>query len=395
MSGWRELVAGLASDGTLTAEWAPVFEALPRSGFLPDVIWRHHVPTGRVEAVDRAREPQRWRAAAESGDPLVTQWDDGEHQGPEQGRVASSSASAPSVVAAMLADLDVRPGQRVLEVGTGTGWNAGLLARRLGAGAVTTVEVDRHLADTARASLERQGLGAVTVVHGDGFQGHPPRAPYDRLIATCGVRTIPGAWLRQCRPGGRIVAPWGTRFTRTEATVALTVAEDGCSAGGPFTTLVQFMSLRAQRRDLPSYADYVTAESREKADRGTTKLTLGETLAGDWDLSRFALGLLVPDCAVVFDAPRGGRRPVWLCGLGDDRSWACVLFREDDHTGGLPSTVYQYGGRRLWDEVETAYAWWQEQGRPGLGRLGLTVDGRGQHVWVDTPDHVVGFPSAV
>ncbi|QLE76476.1 methyltransferase domain-containing protein [Streptomyces rectiverticillatus] len=386
------MVAGLAADGTLTAEWLPVFEALPRTGFLPDVIWRHHVPTGHVEAVDRAREPERWRAAAESGDPLVTQWDDGEHQGLEQGRVASSSASAPSVVAAMLTELDVHPGQQVLEVGTGTGWNAGLLAHRLGAGAVTTMEVDRGLVGAARTALERMGLEAVTVVHGDGFRGHPPRAPYDRVIATCGVHTIPTAWLQQCRPGGRIVVPWGTRFTRTEATAALTVADDGRSASGPFTALVQFMSLRAQRQDLPAYTHYVTAESREKAEAGTTALTLDETLAGDWDLSRFALGLLVPDCAVVFDAPQDGRRPVWLCSLGDDRSWACVLFREDD----LSSTVYQYdGGRRLWDEVETAHAWWQEQGRPGLGRLGLTVDGDGQHAWVDTPDHVVGFPSTV
>ncbi len=388
---WRELVAGLAADGALTAGWRPVFEALPRAGFLPDVIWQHNVPTGDVEAVERAREPERWRAAAESGDPLVTQWDDGGHQGLEQGRVASSSASAPSVVAAMLTDLDVRSGQRILEVGTGTGWNAGLL-HRFGAGTVTTVEVDRALADAARAALERQGLGAVTVVCGDGFQGHPAGAPYDRVIATCGVHTIPAAWLEQCRPGGRIVVPWGTRFTRTEATVALTVAADGRTASGMFTALVQFMSLRAQRQDLPAYGDYVTAESRENAEASTTVLTLGATLAGEWDISRFVLGLLVPDCTVVFDAPQDGRQPVWLCSLGGDRSWACVLFREDEQ----PSTVYQYGGRRLWDEAEAAHAWWQEQGRPGLGRLGLTVDGHGrQHIWVDTPDHVVGLPSTV
>ncbi|GAA3083891.1 hypothetical protein GCM10020000_82680 [Streptomyces olivoverticillatus] len=80
---------------------------------------------------------------------------------------------------------------------------------------------------------------------------------------------------------------------------------------------------------------------------------------------------------------------MWLCSLGDDRSWACVLFREDEK----PSTVYQYGGRRLWDEVEAAHAWWHEQGQPGLGRLGLTVDGYGQqHIWVDAPDHAEPAP---
>lgn len=382
-SSWAGLVAQLTADGVLTTEWEPVFKVLPRTEFLPRLIWQHDVGTGNVEAVDRSQDPQRWHAAAESAHPLVTQWDDGQHQGTEQGRVASSSASAPSVVAAMLRDLDVRPGQRVLEIGTGTAWNAGLLASRLGAENVTTIEVDQSLAEAARATLERQGLGGATVLCGDGFQGHPAGAPYDRIVATCGVHAFPRPWLEQCRPGGVIVVPWGTRFTHTEATVALTVTKDG-RASGKFTGLVQFMSLRAQRRQQPEYADYVTAESREKAERGTTELTLDETIAGDWDLSRFVLGLLVPDCAVIVDKPQDGRRPVWLCSL-TDRSWACVLFRED---GRRESTVYQYGGRRLWDEVEAVHAWWREQGRPGLGRLGLTVDGGGQHVWVDDAQHV-------
>ncbi|WP_411143116.1 methyltransferase domain-containing protein [Streptomyces sp. x-80] len=315
----------------------------------------------------------------------MTQWDDGEHLGVGQGVVASSSASAPSVVAAMLRDLEVHPGQSVLEIGTGTGWNAGLLASRLGAENVTTVEVDKALAEAARAALERQGLKAVTVVCGDGFQGHPAGAPYDRIIATCGLHTFPRTWLEQCRPGGVIVVPWGTRFTPTEATVALTVSENGRSATGKFTELVQFMSLRAQRRGMPGYTDYVTAESREKAARGVTALTLEETIAGEWEISRFVLGLLVADCTVIFDEPQDGRRPVWLCSLADDRSWACVLFRED----GQESTLYQYGDRRLWDEVEAAYAWWREQGRPGLGRLGLTVDDAGQHLWVESGQRVL------
>ncbi|MEU5438194.1 methyltransferase domain-containing protein [Streptomyces sp. NPDC020719] len=360
-----------------------MFEALPQEGFLPDVVWQHRVATGAVTPVDRTGESARWTGAADSDDPLVTQWDDGTHQGLEPGRVASSSASAPSVVAAMLKDLDVRPGQRVLEVGTGTGWNAALLAHRLGPGAVTTVEVDPALADAARMSLERHGLGEVTVVCGDGFAGYEPGAPYDRIIATCGVRTVPAAWLEQCRPGGRIVVPWGTAFTRLEATAQLTACPDGQSASGLFTGLVQFMSLRAQRQTEPAYADYVTAESREKAEQGTTTLTLDDSFGQEWDIGRFVLGLLIPSCTVLFDAPQDGRRPVWLCGLGADRSWACVLFRDDGDEA--PSTVYQYGDRRLWDEAERAHAWWRDHGEPGLGQPGLTVDRHGQHTWLRTP----------
>ncbi|MFI1105798.1 methyltransferase domain-containing protein [Streptomyces melanogenes] len=382
---WRELVARLAADGALSPGWRPVFEALPREGFLPDVLWQHRVATGVVKAVDRSVEKARWTGAADSDDPLVTQWDDGTHEGLEQGTVASSSASAPSVVAAMLKDLDVRPGQRVLEVGTGTGWNAALLAHRLGPGAVTTVEVDPSLTHTARSSLARHGLGEVTVVCGDGFAGYEPGAPYDRIIATCGVRTLPAAWLEQCRPGGRIVVPWGTPFTRLEATAQLTLSQDGQSASGLFTSLVQFMSLRSQRQTDPAYADYVTAESREKAEQSTTALTLDETFGGEWDIGRFVLGLLIPSCTVLFDAPQDGRCPVWLCALGADRSWACVLFRDDGDQA--LSTVYQYGDRRLWDETERAHAWWREHGQAGLGRLGLTVDRHGQHAWLQAPNN--------
>ncbi|MEV4506000.1 methyltransferase domain-containing protein [Streptomyces klenkii] len=383
-SSWQKLVTVLADDGQIAPEWVPVFEELPRTGFLPDLIWKHNVATKTVEAADRARDPKEWLTAAESGAPLVTQWDDGKHQGTGRGQVASSSASAPSVVASMLRDLDVRPGQRVLEIGTGTGWNAGLLARRLGVDRVTTIEVDKALAEAARAALSRHGLEAA-VVCGDGFLGHPPGAPYDRIIATCGISTaFPDAWLGQCRRGGVIVLPWGTPFTHTEATVALTVAQDGRSASGHFTKIVQFMSLRAQRREHPAYEDYVTAESRENADKSITALTLEETLGGEWDINRFALGLLVPDSTVIFDKPKDGRHPVWLCGL-TDRSWACVLFRED----GQHAAVFQYGDRRLWDEVAIAHEEWVRRDRPGLGRLGLTIhaDGDGPSVWSDSPDN--------
>ncbi|WP_367133953.1 MULTISPECIES: methyltransferase domain-containing protein [Streptomyces] len=303
--------------------------------------------------------------------------------------MATSSASAVSVIASMLSDLDVRPGQRVLEIGTGTGWNSGLLAHRLGAENVTTIEVDTALAEAAHAALARQGL-AVTVVGGDGFLGYPVQAPYDRIIATCGLNTFPGTWLQQCRPGGVIVLPWGTHFTPTEATAVLKVARDGRSASGHFTHLVQFMSLRAQRRQRPEYARYVTAESREAAERSSTALTLHETFGREWDISRFALGLLIPGCTVIFDEPHNARHPVYLCSL-TDRSWACALLRED----GLNSTVFQYGNRRLWDELETAYNGWALQGCPGLGRLGLTVGAAGQSVWVDSPDNVLRLPEPV
>ncbi|MEU1815327.1 methyltransferase domain-containing protein [Streptomyces roseifaciens] len=110
----------------------------------------------------------------------------------------------PGLVFSMLADLDVGEGHRVLEIGTGTGWNAALLAHRVGpSGSVVTVEVDGTVASAGREALRRAGLGpAVRALHRDGLLGFPERAPYDRGIATCGLRTLPFAWVEQTRRAG-------------------------------------------------------------------------------------------------------------------------------------------------------------------------------------------------
>ncbi len=119
-----------------------------------------------------------------------------------------SSASQPTMVAAMLELLDVRSGHRVLEVGTGTGYNAALLAVLVGhEGSVVTVELEDDLAANAARVLAAMGAGGVEVVCGDGAAGHPPGAPYDRVIVTAGASDPSGAWTQQLAEGGRVVAP--------------------------------------------------------------------------------------------------------------------------------------------------------------------------------------------
>jgi protein-L-isoaspartate(D-aspartate) O-methyltransferase len=132
--------------------------------------------------------------------------------------VAVSSASAPGVVASMLEDLDVRSGQRVLEIGAGTGYNAALLAHLVGpAGVVTTVEIDDVVAETARERLDA-GYRQVSVICGDGEFGYRDHAPYDRITVTAGAWDVPPAWSDQLAPGGRLLVPLRMRgLTRTIA----------------------------------------------------------------------------------------------------------------------------------------------------------------------------------
>jgi len=124
----------------------------------------------------------------------------------------TSSSSQPTIMAYMLDQLGVTAGQRVLEIGAGTGYNAALLQHLVGAGGrVVTVDLDADVAREAAAHLAAAGYPEVIVVQADGAAGWPDGAPYDRIIATVGVSDLAPAWLDQLAPGGRIVVPLDLR----------------------------------------------------------------------------------------------------------------------------------------------------------------------------------------
>jgi protein-L-isoaspartate(D-aspartate) O-methyltransferase len=123
------------------------------------------------------------------------------------GRTVSSS-SQPAMMAIMLEQLDLRPGQRVLEIGAGSGYNAALMACLVGpTGQVVTMDIDEDITTTAAKQLQAAGWPQVKVICDDGGLGYAPDAPYDRIILTVAAWDITPAWQEQLAPDGRLVLP--------------------------------------------------------------------------------------------------------------------------------------------------------------------------------------------
>ncbi len=195
---------------------AAALHAVPRHLFLPDLA----------------------PAEAYRDDAIVTKRD--------EAGLPISSSSQPAIMAVMLDQLDLSPGQRVLEIGAGTGYNAALLRHIVGPqGQVTSIDIDAELVEQARGRLASAGVSDVTVICADGTEGHPERAPYDRVIATVGVDDLAPAWLAQAAAQARVVVPLDVRGTQ------LSVAFERTGPAGPWVSRslapCGFMRLRGPR----------------------------------------------------------------------------------------------------------------------------------------------------
>lgn len=390
MTEWQQRAATLAdrlADGDAPAindpRWREAFAATPRHVFVPRfyALDEFNSPRELVDGTDPAQR-DAWLEAVYSDQLLVTDYR--VHETLPDGwevRVPTSSASLPQVVAVMLDRLSVDDDSHTLEIGTGTGYNAALLCHRLGDKRVTSLDINPVLVDQAAQRLAEAGHQPLLAAR-DGADGYPDAAPFDRIISTAAVRSIPRAWIEQLAVGGRLVTP--IAGTWSGALAVLYKTDEDTLTGHIDAVEINFMPLR------PSL-DQAVDERHTSLDPITPAgvphvgLTAVDPAAfADRDFLLW-LQLHLPDARATVYMPEASTITVW-----QEYSLAVVETTAAPESG--LRQVRQYGAFRLWDSVETAHQTWVDLGKPPRASLGITADLTGQRVWLDQPDSSYSWP---
>ncbi|MET7640797.1 ATP-grasp peptide maturase system methyltransferase [Streptomyces sp. NPDC005438] len=362
------LVDRLTEEGVLREPgWSKAARAVPRELFT-DAYFQAvpgSVPTSYRPV--RAGDPG-WLEGIYCDETLITQLDG--RTRPEDVTAESvsgspsSSSTLPSLVLRMWHQLSAEVGDRVLEIGTGTGYSTALGAHHLGDANLTSVEYDPTVGEAAAAALRAAGFTPRLVI-GDGLRGDPGGGQYDRLIATCSVRYVPLPWLHQVRPGGRILVTL-SGWSYASALVLLDVTGPGQATG----------------RFLPGYTSFMIARPHDRPPRPTLALLPGEERPSQIDpakLDNWTGGWVAQLAAPSAERLGAGAEQIlWDVSTG---SYA----RTAPHANGGWSVV-QRGPVRLWERVERAVSCWQDAGEPHQEEFGITVSASGQRVWLGAED---------
>lgn len=280
--------------------------------------------------------------------------------------VPVSCASQPGTVGAMLEQLDVAPGHRLLEIGAGTGYNAALLAYLTGPqGDVTTIDIDEDVVADAQRNLAAAGYERVRVVHGDAEHGYSATAPFDRIIVTAGAWDIPPAWQEQLAPDGRLVVPLRIRgLTRA---VALERHKGGWHSRS--TEYCGFTPLRG--------AEHHPERNIQLNDEGTLILRGDDTQSADADGLRRAL--TQPPTSLWTGVTVTSKEK--QTGFGDLEYWLAapyglcrLLTRTPNH--GLVAPALAYGSMALLHTDSLAYLIKRPAVDPDTYELGVCAYGK-------------------
>lgn len=375
---WREraatLAGNLAGRGILRSEaWRSAVEQTPRHLFVPA-----SAITTETGSAAESSDVDVWLDKVYSDSTIVVQ----RRQASGSGHAAfpTSSSTMPSLMIEMLEALDVHDGHRVLEIGTGMGYNAALLAHRLGGENVVSIDLDSDLVEAAKWRLKELGHCA-TLVAGDGLAGVSGCGPYDRIIATCAVPQIPVAWIEQLAPGGAMLV--NVRGHVLGVLCFLSKQDDNEVVGPVIRSGGDFMWLRRELENPLRAPESPVRIGAKKVARSFTELSPA-TVRDNRDLV-FLLQLGLPGlrmiCSTdVFDPIEKRNRPALLLYAEDGSHAQAVIEPETDGQ----YRVIQGGPRRLWDTVETAHTMWARLAKPAPHRFGVVANQTIQFVWLDS-----------
>lgn len=332
-------------------------EAVPRERFAPSYFL---YADGRYRLLRSEIDGQDWLAKAYQDQSLVTQIDGRVHADDADAMAAgwqgtpTCSASQPSLVARMLDLLRIEPGSRVLEIGTGTGYNAALLCELTGSRNVYSIEYDPALATLAAERLTAAGY-EPTVIVGDGGVGYSDAAPFDAIITTCSFPVIHAAWLEQLSTVGTAVVNLITGIP-VGILAVLTVDVPGTATAQIVSQRAWFMPSRTE----PTNHALALSESSSDpgATSGATELRWADVEAAD---GLYVLAALRLDVHLLVTFTVDGGKQYGL--YADDGSTAL------EHDG----CVVESGPRRLWAELERIAQDWARLGRPDREGFELSV----------------------
>ena len=362
---WERHAAWLSRQVTEPgSRWRPLVAAAPRHEFVPR--WWSRQGDGWTLEDGPAKPAADWLGGVYRDTSLVTQVDTlhadhASEQDRPQGR-PTSSGTMPGLVVSMYRHAMIGDEMDVLDVGTGSGYGAALLAARLGDARVTTVDIDPYLVKAAEERIATTGLRPrVAVADATG----PLPGDYDRIVSMTSVAPVPASWLAALRPGGRLV----TTLTGTGLIITANKTPDGGAKGQTQFDRAGFMEARTG----PGYPPQVLQSIPGALDGDIGDITTGRypVVNTSWAWELFSmLGVTVPGIEHHFESGPDGKRTAWLA--HPDGSWARATA-----TGDEPPEVRQGGPQRLWDTADDIRHTWLTDGNlPAYGAaITISPDG--------------------
>ena len=340
---------------------------------MPEFALHENTPSGtRYRRVSRDDRDQRdeWEKHVYSNESLIIEinglpLDEALPEGTGRGRWTSSS-TMPGLIARMIKAVDLSESTRVLEIGTGSGYNPAVLSHLIGSEHLTSIDVSPKLVSRATARLKSLGHTPTTATF-DGHKGYPEAAPYDRIIGTTAFPFVPPAWLGQVNEGGVILT--NLAGMASGAMLKLHTGPDG-----------------AEGRFLDDWAGFIPARHESQPEKTEIDDEEGDTHTSflgaevfDDQKSAFLAQLVLGTSRVARILRKDGS-PLLLI---EDRDGSRAEVETESDGEGFPCS--QVGPRRLWSDLEDSYRWWVEQGRPSWSSFGMTVTPDEQYVWHESP----------